>query len=41
MTTRGTLVLLAAFVVAFLVALRLDSTATPEVHLAVGSGTWA
>ena len=41
MTTRGTLVLFAAFVVAFLVALRLDSTATPEVHLAVGIGTWA
>ena len=41
MTTRGTLVLFAAFVAAFLVALRVDSTATAEVHLAVGIGTWA
>jgi len=40
-TTRGTLVLFAAFVAAFLVALRVDSTATAEVHLAVGIGTWA
>ncbi|HEY8649209.1 MAG TPA: hypothetical protein VIM50_07490, partial [Candidatus Limnocylindria bacterium] len=37
----GTLVLFAAFVAAFLVALRVDSTATAEVHLAVGIGTWA
>lgn len=41
LTTRGTLTLFAAFVVGFLVALRIDSTATPQVHLAVGIGTWA
>lgn len=40
-TTRGTLILFGAFVAAFLVALRVDSTATAEVHLAVGIGTWA
>jgi hypothetical protein len=40
-TTRGTLVLFAAFVAAFLVALRVDSTATADLHLAVGLGTWA
>ena len=39
--TRSTLILFAAFVVGFLVALRVDSTATPELHLAVGIGTWA
>ena len=41
LTTRGTLTLFAAFIVGFLVALRIDSTATPQVHLAVGIGTWA
>lgn len=41
MTTRGTLVLFAAFVLGFLAALRVDSTATPVMHLAVGIGTWA
>lgn len=40
MTTRGTLVLFAAFVAGFLVALRVDSTATPAVHLGVGVATW-
>ena len=39
--TRPTLILFAAFVVGFLIALRADSTATPELHLAVGIGTWA
>lgn len=41
MTTKGTLILFAAFVAGFLVALRVDSTATAAVHLAVGLGTWA
>jgi len=40
-TTRGTLVLFGAFVAGFLVALRVDSTATAAVHLGVGVGTWA
>ena len=41
MTTRGTLVLFGAFVAGFLVALRVDITATAAVHLGVGVGTWA
>ncbi len=41
MSARGTATLFAAFVAGFLVALRLDGTATPEVHVAVGLGTWA
>jgi len=41
LTTRPTLLLFAAFVLGFLVALRVDSTATPELHVAVGIGTWA
>ncbi|HUQ16862.1 MAG TPA: hypothetical protein VM070_03655 [Candidatus Saccharimonadales bacterium] len=39
--TGPTLVLFAAFVLGFLVALRLDSAAGAELHLAVGIGTWA
>lgn len=41
LSTGPTLILFAAFVLGFLVALRLDSTATAEIHLAVGIGTWA